>query len=425
MRVIGVEDVDAVAEGGVLGVAAGDLVTPLARDRARERGVTISNIPSTSGGGPARPQPQSRRPLAASRPGDGPAPSPAPAPPGGVPVSGALYRRGAPAAALGWPVPKPAGGANGNGSGRRSRVTVVGAGHVGAQVAARLADADRFSEVVIVDVADGLAEGIALDLWHSSALRGFETRVTGSTDLAAGAGSDFVVITAGRARQPGMTRTDLTQMNAAIVGEISTGIARHSPDAIVVVVTNPLDEMTELAWRTTGFAPQRVMGMAGVLDAARFCALTALGGGARPDRVTAMALGSHGEEMVIPLSQATVEGRPITSVLDAATLEALVVRARDSGAEVVRHLKTGSAFFAPAASVARMVLAMASDSREVLPACVRADGTYGIRDVYLGLPARIGRAGVLEIVELPLTAAELEQLRAAAARIDERARQLV
>jgi malate dehydrogenase len=419
MRVIGVDDVDAVGEGGVLAVAKGDLVTPLARDRAKERNVSISGEDV-----PPAPRPQSRPSLAATRPGNGRSPSPAPPPAGTLPVSGALYRRGAPAAALGWPVPKPA-GAKADGNGRRSRVTVVGAGHVGAQVAARLADADRFSEVVIVDVADGLAEGIALDLWHSSALRGFDTRVTGSTDLAAGAGSDFVVITAGRARQPGMTRTDLTQMNAAIVGEISRGVAEHSPNAIVVVVTNPLDEMTELAWRTTGFAPQRVMGMAGVLDAARFCALTALGGTGRPDQVAAMALGSHGEEMVIPLSQATVGGRPITSVVDAPTLEALVVRARDSGAEVVRHLKTGSAFFAPAASVARMVLAMAADTREVVPACVRADGTYGIRDVYLGLPARIGRAGVLEIVELPLTAAELEQLRAAAARIDERARQLV
>jgi malate dehydrogenase len=419
MRVIGVDDVDR-AEGGVLRVARGDLVTPLARDRAKERGVSIAF--AIAGKGEPALRPQSRPPLAAARPGNGATPSPTT-----LPVSGALYRRGAPAAALGWPVPKAAanGRTNGNGDGRRSRVTVVGAGHVGAQVAARLADADRFSEVVIVDVADGLAEGIALDLWHSSALRGFDTRVTGSTDLAAGAGSDFVVITAGRARQPGMTRTDLTAMNAAIVGEISTGVAQHSPDAIVVVVTNPLDEMTELAWRASGFPQQRVLGMAGVLDAARFCALTALGGVARPDRVSAIALGSHGEEMVIPLSQATVDGRPVTAVIDAPTLEALVARARDSGAEVVRHLKTGSAFFAPAASTARMVLAMASDSREVLPACVRADGTYGIRDVYLGLPARIGRAGVIEIVELPLTAPELEMLRAAAARIDERAHQLV
>ncbi|HEX3607664.1 MAG TPA: malate dehydrogenase, partial [Candidatus Dormibacteraeota bacterium] len=410
-----------------------DLVTPLARDRARERGVQI--VIAGEGAPPAPPQ-QSRPPLTAARqPGNGSTPSSAPppaavaGPPGTLPVSGALYRRGAPAERLGWPVPQRSGNghghANGNGRGGRSRVTVVGAGHVGAQVAARLADADRFGEVVIVDVADGLADGIALDLWHSSALRGFDTRVTGSTDLAAGAGSDVVVITAGRARQPGMTRTDLTAMNAAIVGEISQGVARHSPDAIVVVVTNPLDEMTELAWRTTGFAPQRVMGMAGVLDTARFCALAALAGVGRPDQVSAVALGSHGEEMVIPLSQATAGGRPLTSVLDGPTLEALVNRARDSGAEVVRHLRTGSAFFAPAASVARMVLAMAADTREVLPACVRADGTYGIRDVYLGLPARIGRAGVVEIVELPLAAAELEMLRAAAARIDERARQLV
>lgn len=433
MRVIGTDDVDAVPEGGTLPVAPGDLVTPLARDRARERNVSISISargegasppPSSSRAGGSAPAPAAhgRPPLAAKRPGNGAQASPA-----SLPVSGALYRRGAPAAALGWPVPGAAtnGRTDGNGGGRRSRVTVVGAGHVGAQVAARLADADRFSEVVIVDVVDGLAEGIALDLWHSSALRGFATRVTGSTDLAAGAGSEFVVITAGRARQPGMTRTDLTAMNAAIVGEISKSVAEHSPNAIVVVVTNPLDEMTELAWRVTGFPQQRVMGMAGVLDATRFCALTALGGVARPDRIAAMALGSHGEEMVIPLSQATVDGRPVTEVVDTATLEALVARARDSGAEVVRHLKKGSAFFAPAASAARMVLAMAADSREVVPACVRADGTYGIRDVYLGLPARIGRAGVVEIVELPLTPPELEALRTAAARIDERARQLV
>jgi malate dehydrogenase len=309
----------------------------------------------------------------------------------------------------------------GSGTGR---ATVVGAGHVGATTALRLAEADVFDEVVLVDVVPGLAAGLALDLWHSSGLRRFATRLRGTTDLGEAGDADFVVVTAGRPRQPGMTRTDLTAVNAAIVGDVCESIRHHSPDAIVIVVTNPLDEMTHLAWRTTGFRAPRVMGMAGVLDAARFCALAALAAGERPDAVQAVALGSHGDEMVIPLSQARIGAEAITRRLDAPTLTALVDRTRQSGAEVVKLLGKGSAYFAPAAAVAAMVLAMANDTGEVLPACVRADGAYGVDGVYVGLPARLGAAGVLEIVELGLVPAELEELRRAALRIAERVGEL-
>jgi malate dehydrogenase len=321
----------------------------------------------------------------------------------------------------------PLGASPGNGhrpGGGGRRATVVGAGHVGATTAMRLAEADVFSEVVLVDVVPGLAAGLALDLWHSSGPRRFATRLRGGTEVSEGAASDFVVVTAGRARQPGMSRTDLTEANAAIVTSVCQEIRRHTPDAVLVVVTNPLDEMTYLAQRVTGFPPSRVLGMAGVLDAARFCALAALATGARPDAISALALGSHGDEMVIPLSQARLSDEPIGRHFDRATLEALVARTRDSGAEVVRLLEKGSAYYAPAAAVAEMVLAMARDTKQVLPCCVLADGSYGLRDVYLGLPARLGRSGVEAIVDVGLTPAEVAELHTAAARIAERVGEL-
>ncbi|WP_420124192.1 malate dehydrogenase, partial [Nakamurella sp.] len=299
---------------------------------------------------------------------------------------------------------------------RTGRVVVVGAGHVGMIAALRLADADRFSEVVLVDVDEGRAAGIALDLTHTAALSGFATRVRGVGTVRAAGPADYVIVTAGRARQPGMSRADLISTNAAIVGEVARAVADTSPDAVMVIVTNPLDEMTQHAWQVSGFPSSRVVGMAGVLDTARFQALAALRGSGRADRIRAWALGSHGEEMVIPLSQASADGRP----LDPRELAETVDRARGSGAEVVGLLRTGSAFLAPGMSAARMVLAMAGDTGEVMPAAVLADGTYGIRDVYVGLPARLGRHGVTGIVELPLEPAELAALRAAADRIRER-----
>jgi malate dehydrogenase len=310
------------------------------------------------------------------------------------------------------------------GGGRTGRVAVVGAGNVGTIAGLRLVEADVFDEVVLVDVDQGRAAGIALDLAHTAALAGFATGVRGVGTVEAAGPADYVVITAGRPRQPGMSRTDLIGTNAAIVGDVAERVAATSPHAVLVVVTNPLDEMTQHAWVRSGFPASRVLGMAGVLDTARFQALTALTGVGRADAISAWALGSHGEEMVIPLSQAAVDGRPLGDVVPDDRLRAAVDRTRGSGAEVVGLLAKGSAFLAPGLSAARMVLAMAADTGAVMPAAVLADGAYGISDVYVGLPVRLGRSGVREIVVLDLLPDELAALRAAADRIRERLGQL-
>ncbi|HJQ47140.1 MAG TPA: malate dehydrogenase [Amycolatopsis sp.] len=422
MKVWGAGDVDA-AGAGTLRVGPKDLVTPLARERARELGVDIVQAAPTP---PTPPAPPVSHPLVpsaappappaaptatASRPA--PAATRPPSGPGSVPTmrppSGALFRRGA---------PLPHGLTAGAGS--TGRVIVVGAGHVGMITALRLADADLFDEIVLVDIDEGRAAGVALDLTHTASLGGFATRVRGTGTIEDAGPADYVVITAGRPRQPGMSRSDLVSTNAAIVGDLAQRIARTAPDAVIVVVTNPLDEMTQHTWQSSGFPAERVVGMAGVLDTARFQALSALAGAGRADGIHAVALGSHGEEMVIPLSQARSGARPLTELVDRAALDAVVDRSRGSGAEVVGLLKTGSAFMAPGMSAARMVLAMARDTGEVMPAAVLADGTYGIRDVYVGLPARLGRRGVREIVELDLKPDELSALRDAAARIKDR-----
>lgn len=408
MRVIGVREVEESA-GGELRVEVGDIVTPLARDRARDLNVRFIATPATGNssefiGTPA---------AAFEDPEPG-------TPPANDPPAGALYRRGAPVVRGNQdPAAVVSGGAPAAATrGPGGRLAVVGAGHVGVTTAMRLAESDEFGEIAMIDVVPGLAEGLALDLTHSAGLQRFGTALRGTSEPADGA--DYVVVTAGRPRQPGMSRSDLTRVNAEIISAVSADIRQHSPDATVLIVTNPLDEMTALAARETGFPPQRVLGMAGVLDAARFCSLVALATGGRAEEVSALALGSHGNEMVIPLSQARVGGRPIASVLDESTLERIVERTRNSGAEVVQLLQKGSAYYAPAASVARMILAMVRGTGEVLGACVQADGTYGIDDTYLGLPVRLGSSGVSEIVNLDLTASELTELRVAAERIDER-----
>jgi malate dehydrogenase len=292
---------------------------------------------------------------------------------------------------------------------------VVGAGHVGQIAALRLCDADLFEEVVLVDVLDGLAAGIALDLTHSAALGHFSTRVRGVTSVEEAGPAEYVIITAGKARQPGMSRSDLIDTNAAIVGAVAEDVARVSPNAVIVVVTNPLDEMTQHAWMASGFPPERVVGMAGVLDTARFQALLSLTGSAPADQVDAVALGSHGEEMVVPRSQISVAGKAPN--VPEEELSAIIDRTRGSGAEVVGLLKSGSAFMAPGMSAARMVICMKRGTGEVLPAAVYAKGEYGINGVYVGLPARLGPQGVETIVELPLTPAETAGLREAADRI--------
>ncbi len=286
--------------------------------------------------------------------------------------------------------------------------------------ALRLAESDLFEQVALVDVVPGLAAGLALDMWHGAGLYGFSSPLVGSDDLGALAGADYIVITAGKPRQPGMTRTDLTAVNAAIMASVCEGVRRHAPEATVVVVSNPLEEMTHLAARFTGFPQQRVLGMAGVLDSARFCSLVGLTGKARPSEVRALALGSHGPEMVIPLSQAFIGDQPIEALIDGPTLAAIVERTRESGGEVVKLLQKGSAYFSPAESAAAMVRAMATDSGEVLAACVRSGGAYGTTDTRVGLPVRLGRRGLGEIVKLALRPDEQTALAEAAGRIAQR-----
>ena len=293
------------------------------------------------------------------------------------------------------------------------RVTVVGSGFVGATTAMRVVQ-KGLAEVVLIDIIDGLPQGVALDMRESSPVEGFEPNIIGTNDYKDTAGSDVVVITAGLPRQPGMSRMDLLEKNAGIIRDVVNNTASESPDAIIIVVTNPLDEMTFLAAQTSGFPKERVMGMAGVLDSSRLRYFIAEELDASPRDVEAMTLGSHGESMVPLPRHATVNGKPLTELADDATLERLFQRTRDAGAEIVALLKKGSAYYAPSASIAQMVNAIAGDTKEMLPVCAWCTGQYGIEGVYVGVPAKLGTAGVEEIVELDLSDQELAQLREAA-----------
>ena len=293
------------------------------------------------------------------------------------------------------------------------RVTVVGSGFVGQTTAMRLAQ-KGLAEVVLIDIIEGLPQGLALDIRESSPIEGFEPNVTGTNDYADTAGSDVVIVTAGFPRQPGMSRMDLLGKNAGIVREVVEKVTPGSPNAILIVVTNPLDEMTYLASQVSGFPKERVVGMAGVLDSARLRYFIAEELGVSPLAVEAMTLGSHGESMVPLPRHATVAGRPLAELVDQTTLERLYQRTRDAGAEIVALLKKGSAYYAPSAAIARMVEAIARNMEELLPVCAWCTGQYGIADVYVGVPVRLSPSGVAEIVELELNGEELEALRAAA-----------
>jgi len=295
------------------------------------------------------------------------------------------------------------------------KITVVGAGKYGSTTVQRIAQAGYADEVVMTDIVEGLPQGLALDLNQSRPLEGYTTKVVGTNDYADTAGSDIVVVTAGKPRKPGMSRMDLLSDNAQIVGGVAKQIASTSPDAVVIVVSNPLDEMTALFQRVSGFPHERVMGQAGMLDTARFEDKIAERAGVSPLEVSAMTLGSHGETMVPVPSLATVQGKPLTEVLDAATIDELVDATRNGGAEVVALLKTGSAYYAPSSAAAKMVEAVAKDSGAQMPVCAYVSGEYGISDpVYLGVPASLGRGGVLRVVELDLQPGELTALRDAA-----------
>lgn len=297
-----------------------------------------------------------------------------------------------------------------------SKVTVVGAGFVGRTAAMRIAQ-KGMADVCLIDIIEGWPQGLALDMRHAAPIERFESDFVGTNDYKDTTDSDVVVITAGLPRTPGMSRMDLLGKNAQIVTEVSEQVSEHSPNAVVIVVSNPLDEMTYLTAEKTGFAKNKVMGMAGVLDSARLAAYIAEELKVSPLVVEAITLGSHGEQMVPLPRQATVDGKPLTELVDEETLERLFERTRNAGAEVVGLLQKGSAFYAPSAAVSQMVNAVLADTKEVLPVCAWATGQYGISDTYVGVPARLGRKGVEEILEYDLDDAELEQLRAAAEAI--------
>lgn len=294
-----------------------------------------------------------------------------------------------------------------------AKVTVVGAGFVGRTTAMRVAQRG-LADVVLVDIIEGWPQGIALDLRHSAPVERFEVDITGTNDYKETVDSDVVVVTAGLPRTPGMSRMDLLGKNAKIITDVSEQIAEHSPNAVVVVVSNPLDEMTFLTAEKTGFPRQKVMGMAGVLDSARLAAYIAEELKVSPLSVDAMTLGSHGDQMVPLPRHATVDGRPLEDLVDEQTLQSLYTRTANAGAEVVSLLQKGSAFYAPSASVAKMVNAVLGDTKEVMPVCAWATGEYGISDTYVGVPARLGRGGVEEILTLDLNQEELQALTAAA-----------
>jgi len=306
------------------------------------------------------------------------------------------------------------------------KVTVVGAGFYGSTTAQRIAEYNIVDEVVLTDILEGKPEGLALDLNQSRSIEGFETKIIGQTTTVDGqgyeaiAGSDVVVITAGLPRKPGMSRMDLIETNAKIVRNVAENVAKHAPDAVVIVVSNPLDEMTALAQIATAFPKNRVMGQAGMLDTARFTNFVAVELGVPVSSVKTLTLGSHGDTMVPVPSRCTVDGKPLSELLSAEKIEELVVRTRNGGAEVVALLKTGSAYYAPSAAAARMAKAVIEDSGAVMPVCAWVDGEYGISGVYLGVEAEIGKSGIRRVVETDLTETELASLQEAAEAVREK-----
>ncbi|HEY9773447.1 MAG TPA: malate dehydrogenase [Planktothrix sp.] len=299
-----------------------------------------------------------------------------------------------------------------------SKVTVVGSGFVGATVAQYVAEKD-LADVVVVDIIEGMPQGKSLDMMEGGPIHLHDRKVTGSNDYADTKDSDIIVITAGIARKPGMSRDDLAKTNAKIVKEVAEKTIKHSPNAIYIVVTNPLDVMTYLVWKTTKLPCERVIGMAGVLDSARFQTFIGMELGMSVEDIKAMVLGGHGDLMV-PLPRfSSINGVPIPELLPAEKIEALCKRTANGGAEIVNLLKSGSAWYAPGASVAHMVEAILRDKNRLLPCAVYANGEYGLKDIYIGLPAVLGRQGLKKIVELKLNESELAMLKKSAASIRE------
>jgi len=289
------------------------------------------------------------------------------------------------------------------------KVTIVGAGNVGATAAQRLVE-KNLCDVVLLDIVEGLPQGKALDIAHSAHVLGLTSRITGTNDYADTAGSDLVIITSGAARKPGMTRDQLTGINVNIVSDVVARAVQASPGSIILMVTNPVDAMTWLAIKKSGFEPHRVVGLSGVLDSSRLAFLISRELKVPVTDITAWVLGEHGQEMVVIPRLNTIRGVPITKMLPENVIASLVERTVASGAEVVSFLRTGSAYYAPSAAVIRMAEAILKDAREVLPCSAYLDGRYGLKDVCLGVPVRLGRQGIEEVIELDLAPAELRQL---------------
>ena len=298
-------------------------------------------------------------------------------------------------------------------------ITVVGAGNVGATTAQRVAEKELARRVVMVDVVEGVPQGKGLDQWQSAPIEGFDSRVIGANGYDETAGSDIVIITAGIARKPGMSRDDLLNTNAGIVKQVSEQIARTSPNAIIIVVSNPLDVMCYVAKKVTGFPRERVIGMAGVLDTGRYRAFLAEALDVSVRDIQAMVLGGHGDTMVPLISYTSVSGIPVTQLLDRKTLDEIVDRTRNGGAEIVKYLKTGSAYYAPSSGAVQMAEAIVFDQKRVLPCAAWLEGEYGMSGLFLGVPVKLGRRGMEKVLEVELTSKERVDLGKSAEAVRE------
>lgn len=300
-----------------------------------------------------------------------------------------------------------------------NKITVVGAGNVGATAAQRIAEKELARTVVMVDVAEGVPQGKGLDQWQSAPIEGFDSRVIGTNGYEETAGSDIVVITAGIARKPGMSRDDLLNTNAGIVKSVSENVKRTSPDSIIIVVSNPLDVMCWVAKEASGFPRERVIGMAGVLDTARYRAFLATAMDVSVRDIQAMVLGGHGDTMVPLISYTTVSGIPVTQLIDRKELDAIVDRTRNGGAEIVKYLKTGSAYYAPSSGAVQMVEAIVNDQKRILPCSAWLTGEYGMNGLFLGVPVKLGRSGIEKVIEVELTDEERASLERSADAVRE------
>ena len=300
-----------------------------------------------------------------------------------------------------------------------NKITVVGAGHVGASCAQRLAEKELAREVVLIDIVEGIPQGKGLDQWESAPVEGFDSLVIGSNDYADAKDSDIFIVTAGIARKPGMSRDDLLKTNAGIVESVSKEIARVAPDSIIIMVSNPLDVMSYVALKATGFPRERVIGMAGVLDTARYRSFIALELDVSVEDIQALVLGGHGDTMVPLVSYTTIAGIPITQFLDSDRIEALLERTRKGGAEIVGHLKTGSAYYAPSAAAVQMTEAIVKNKRRILPCAAYLEGEFGYEGIFLGVPCKLGEGGLQEIIQVELTEDEGEALENSARAVRE------